>query len=221
MGISDLVLQRRCVGCGCQNVHLCVTCQRTLASQISPQRVRTSPVPVYAAATYDGVCRQVVLAAKRTGQRVFIDHLATLLSLSLRCLLVEELTQRAADECGKVGLVPIHSGSATRRSAGQDLVASMLKLAVRRMRSPPSHIAVVDVLVRRPALVNQKELNRDQRRHNVRGRFVARPDERLAGLPVVLVDDVMTTGSTLAAARTALEAGGVHVAGATVAVFRP
>ena len=97
----------------------------------------------------------------------------------------------------------------------------MLKLAVRRMRSPPGHVAIVDVLVRRPALVNQKELNRDQRRHNVRGRFVARSDRRLTGMPVVLVDDVMTTGSTLAAARTALEAAGVHVAGATVAVFRP
>lgn len=58
----------------------------------------------------------------------------------------------------------------------------------------------------------QVGLSADQRQRNVAGAFVARPDilARLAGRGVVIVDDVVTTGSTVKAVTRALHNAGVR-----------
>jgi len=64
----------------------------------------------------------------------------------------------------------------------------------------------------------QTLLTRQQRAANMRGAFAARPDQRLDGERVVLVDDVFTTGATTSAcARALLGAGAGEVCVWTVA----
>ena len=65
----------------------------------------------------------------------------------------------------------------------------------------------------------QVALHPSERRANVRGAFVPKPDlsRSLKGVHAVLVDDVLTTGSTAAAAAAAL--GEIGVSGVTLLTF--
>ncbi len=57
---------------------------------------------------------------------------------------------------------------------------------------------------------DQSRLQAGERAENVRGAFSARPDETAAGMQVVLVDDVFTTGGTVNECSKALLAAGIN-----------
>ena len=66
----------------------------------------------------------------------------------------------------------------------------------------------VDALVRLRPTPTQGGLDRSARAANVRGAIAARDGSRLKGKRVVLIDDVLTTGATVAACVTALKRAG-------------
>ncbi|MGB1871251.1 MAG: ComF family protein [Candidatus Puniceispirillaceae bacterium] len=67
-----------------------------------------------------------------------------------------------------------------------------------------------DLLIRRRATRSQGGLSRHQRQRNIAGAFAVPPDARprLADRPVLLIDDVLTTGATLHEAARRLTAAG-------------
>jgi len=76
------------------------------------------------------------------------------------------------------------------------------------------------LLRRARATIAQFDLDRRDRARNVRGAFALRPgvEERVRGAWVLLVDDVVTTGSTLAACAAPLvDAGALGVSAVSVA----
>jgi predicted amidophosphoribosyltransferase len=75
-----------------------------------------------------------------------------------------------------------------------------------------------DILRRTAATSPQTDLSAQARRANVRGAFLLRRPELVAGRHVVLVDDILTTGATAGeCARVLREAGAATVGVLTVA----
>ncbi|WP_245413046.1 ComF family protein [Arthrobacter celericrescens] len=70
----------------------------------------------------------------------------------------------------------------------------------------------------RPGSTGQKGLDRGGRARRVRGSMAVRPSLKnpVAGKPCIIVDDVLTTGATIAEAARAVEAAGGLVRGAVV-----
>ena len=156
---------------------------------------------VWAAGPYEGPLRRAVLNLKHAGLTATAPALA-------------EVMQGALGAVSPDALVPIPAASSRRRlrgHSGPGLLASKLADRLGVCCRP-------DLLAPARHLSSQKDLSREERLENVRGGFRARP---AAGLDILLVDDVMTTGATLGeAARVLREAGARRVEAVVVAAVR-
>jgi ComF family protein len=111
--------------------------------------------------------------------------------------------------------VPLHSSKRRQRRFNQaELLA---RAALKRTAMPGAELAT-NLLVRQRATVSQIGLTRPQRAENIRGAFRVQHPEKIAGRSILLVDDVLTTGTTASeCARVLRRAGAEKVWVATVA----
>lgn len=79
---------------------------------------------------------------------------------------------------------------------------------------------VWDVMIRVKPTASQSELDRRQRRSNVRGAFALQKGNVVRGRNVILVDDILTTGSTFLEAASLVAAFGGRPKGLFVASGR-
>jgi ComF family protein len=99
---------------------------------------------------------------------------------------------------------PLHPRRLLHRRYNQ---AAMLALALGKEKTAE---VAVDALIRTKATPSQQGLTAEARRRNVAGAFAIREswEKRLEGRPIVLIDDVLTTGATLSACARALKRSG-------------
>lgn len=200
--LLDLVLPRSCAGCGAPGRTLCPTCRALLAS---PRPHLPTPAPpglprLVTAAAYEGDVRAALLAHKEHGRLGLARPLGAALAGGLLLL----------DLPARVVLVPVPSSRAAVRERGHDHARRLAAAAARRV----PHARASPLLVPARRVADQAGLDAGARAANLAGALRAR--RRLDGLPVVVVDDVVTTGATLAEASRALRAAGAQVLGAAV-----
>lgn len=167
-----------------------------------PERVATgvdTHVPVYALAPYNGAHRQVILAAKERRNLAVRRHMGAVLGAAVAYLQAGGFIGHDAV------LVPTPTRVSSARSRGGDPVAQMCRL---------SGVATRECLRMGEKAADQSELSAAGRRENVQGaiRLMQAPPT----MPIVLVDDVVTTGATLAGSAERLIAAGASVQAAVV-----
>ncbi len=126
---------------------------------------------------------------------------------------IEELLAGCSDKHLLLIPVPMHKNK--RRERGFNQAELIARAAVKRLR--PVELAT-NVMVRQRATVSQVGLSREERITNMRDAFRVRDRRLVRGRTVILVDDVMTTGTTLSeCARVLKQAGAERVWAATLA----
>lgn len=114
-----------------------------------------------------------------------------------------------AEKIDEIAFVPMTKSDQKKRGYNQsELIARELHF----MLGKPYRRGLFKQRVTR----HQKELSEEERRTNIIGAFCAEQGVRYDGKTVLIIDDVCTTGSTLAeAARALREAGAEHIYAAT------
>jgi predicted amidophosphoribosyltransferase len=210
--LTDLVLPAECGGCGRPRTVLCPEC-RAVLSGTAPSRVRPVPEPpglpvVHAAARYADEVRATLLAHKERGALALAAPLGTALAGAVRTGLREAAGPAAAGGGMPVLLVPVPSARAAVRARGHDPARRIALAAAGELRRVGTAARVLAVLRQQRAVADQSGLNSRQRLDNLAGALTVAPggDRLLRGAPVVLVDDLMTTGASLAEAARAVRA---------------
>ncbi|MFF9326692.1 ComF family protein [Streptomyces sp. NPDC014776] len=215
--LSDLVLPAECAGCGRPRAVLCRRC-RTALSGAAPRRVRPEPMPpglpaVHAAAAYADEVRALLLAHKERGALALARPLGEALAGAVRAGLrqagdggVSGSRRVSGDGC--VLLVPVPSARAAVRARGHDAARRIALAAAGELRRGGTPVRVAAVLRQRRAVADQAGLDSRQRLANLAGALGVVPggDRLLARGPVVLVDDLLTTGASLTEAARAVRA---------------
>ena len=212
--LLDLALPATCAGCGREGDVLCVECRpalrarATLPPGIAIGLPSETPAPLLQlewCAPFSGPVRRLLLGLKYAGELRAVEPLAAAIA---------ERWRRAGAGGDTIVHVPVHRDR--KRERGYDQAERLARAAAVLLGLP--HLAALE---RGRATTAQYQLDRHRRASNVAGAFRLADGvapRTMTGHWFVLVDDVVTTGATLAScASVLLDAGAIGVSAVTVA----
>jgi predicted amidophosphoribosyltransferase len=201
--ILDTLLPTNCVCCGEPPSPVCRGCIA------APKPVVVSRGNIFAAvsASLDENLSKLITAFKDGGQLSLASKLASLSSAALELSLD---FGRQENSTSGVAITWVPSSRAALRRRGFDANHILLKrtMRLRKLYGLPTLPLVLPLRHLVPAR-DQSGLGRSARFANTRGRFSASYRRE----PLLVFDDIITTGATITAAASALEAAGCQVLG--------
>ena len=229
--LLDLVLPAECAGCGRTGSvevteGLCGACKFALGGPpitVRPVRRPAGLPTVHALAPYREPLPDIIIAQKEYGRldlaRPLGRHLVrAVLAAADAAAGAATDAIGAADDVGPLWLVPAPSTGSSIRRRGQDPVRRMACVAAAELRALGRVVNVLPALRHSRQVTDQVGLTHQERAHNLAGALAVRraARSRLPLRAVVIVDDVMTSGATLAEAARAIRAAGGRPIGAAV-----
>ncbi len=211
--VLEFVFPSRCVGCARSGSFLCDACVDELPRADSPRCWRcwrpqnrfelcpechAAPPPfesLRSAFVYEGTVRQLVRGLKYRGMTALAEPMAGLLAeAALEFDMETDL------------IVPVPLSGLRHRTRGYNQASELAKHLGRELDAPIRPRALERVRHTPP---QARTADAAQRRRNVQGAFRSE-DPAVEGNRILLVDDVTTTGATLAACADALNRVGAQ-----------
>ena len=199
ISLLDIVFPATCIVCGIKPKPLCPTC----LPSASLSKLQGFDFPVLAGFKHEGAIEKIIAGYK--------DQQLVSLEKPLGELVAEVLNEVELSQFSAI-VTPARNRK-NYRKRGFDPANRLVKLAIRGLAKPPKVISLSST--RR--LEDQRRLGRLERARNVSESM--RLDPKLSG-PVLLFDDVLTTGSTLKEMARACRAAGVEVGASCVLAER-
>lgn len=203
-----------CMRCGAPGGHIvCTECGNPTGTSVSSASVAAAESPldrVLATAIFEDPLPRIVRAYKDGGERRLAPLIAQMLIDTAEHAEAEAPDRYGGILAGADALVFVPATARAYRRRGFDhmegIVRELGKLA---------SVSVVDALVKHGSS-DQRRLGRAGRQVSSRGAYET--VERVEGMRLLLVDDVITTGATLrSAARALADAGAAHIDALAVA----
>jgi len=199
--LQELIFPVRCLGCSALGLSICSSCRRSWHPHIFRTLSRSAPYfPIYSSIEYSPIAGKVLLAAKERGL-IQADEL-------ILHALKRSLFHCVQDE-GVGMLIPIPSRPSVARLRGRQFI-----LELSRQLTASTHLPTFEILTHIRKVRDQSSLDAKARVENLAGSMKAM---RYLSGKAILIDDLVTTGATLAEAARALREQGIEVVAAVTA----
>jgi len=207
--LLDIVAPRDCVSCAAPGRTLCAQCLAVLGSSrpvLDHRRIGRAAV---AGGWLEGVLGATVRGYKAGVGRGLARPLSQILAAAVEHLLLHQTVVPAQEPgWGTCRLVAIPPSLRARWTRGDDVLGRVVDLAVATLRRRGVQVERARWLEPARLVRDQRGLGARSRRLNVEGSLRVRPGTRSCAAgpdgPVIIVDDVLTTGATLREAIRAL-----------------
>lgn len=208
--LSELLFPSRCLGCRRLGIGICSQCRALWHPHIYRTQIAAVgfAFPVYSAVSYSLVAQKVLLGAKEGALHDADKLILQALSHSLAYFY---------SEIGIADLVPIPSRGINNRKRGRDFI---MEQTYALSQKPP--VRVRKILSHSRKVKDQTTLNSRSREINLNQSMRCANREDSSNIPVIIIDDLVTSGATLREAGRALHGAGYTVIGAvTACVAKP
>ncbi|MGL5406261.1 MAG: ComF family protein [Propionibacteriaceae bacterium] len=207
--LSELALGAVCPGCRRIGHGCCSSCIASLRT--APQQVHRKNMgltSIWSGGLHEKTRRDVLVAYKERGYWSLCDVLGEELARAIAALTL------SVTKHSRYALVPIPSSEESIRYRGCDTTLMLAKSANLFLRQYGLETQVKPCLRQYKGGRDQVGLSAQQRRENLQGRIVIA--KQLPNFPMVIIDDVITTGASIAAGcKVVTQAGGAVLGAAT------
>jgi predicted amidophosphoribosyltransferase len=208
-GLLELLFPSRCFGCRELGPEICNRCRSNWNPHIYIKKL--AGLNIYSAIDYNETAKSILLGAKEG-------------SIKTADYLIVRALQHCLDRAPGISIreltfVPIPSTKKAIRRRGRNFL-----LEITERFALPYRANVIDALEINRKIFDQTKLDAINRRKNLFNAYACNlPGDEIRKLSnVILVDDLVTTGSTINEAHRALSAVGIHVTCAiTACVAKP
>lgn len=192
--IKELLFPVHCFGCKTLGIEICSKCRKYWNPHFYIQNIEG--LTVYSSIKYSPIARSILLSAKENSLKIADELIVDSLIDCLRRLPSQVLRSAV--------LMPIPGSRRAIRKRGRDFIYEITEEVSHR-----SGVSFVSGMNIEKRLLDQSGLSAIDRKRNIYGAFSYRGGD-IKG-EILLIDDLVTTGSTLLEAKRALNSQGIAV----------
>ncbi len=197
--ILNIIFPERCIGCGKQGSALCAICER----MITTKPVALSGTSAALFNYQNPLVKKAIWALKYKRKKSLGKYFGTALYREF----FKQLAYGSKKTNETIFVLPVPAGKKAVAIRGYNHAGVIARTIVECAKNDG-----LDLLLRTDFLYKRKEVprqmtmsERSKRKENVENIFGVKNGEELRGKTVVLIDDVITTGATIADAKRALK----------------
>jgi ComF family protein len=198
--ILSLLYPTSCIQCTASGPTICPRCESELDS--CRELFTVGKVPLYSALYYNEAAAHLILSAKEDNNRAAAKYLAAMITMRFGRLHREHGFERYA-------LIPIPSSRSADYRRGFAHTVVLSRLAAQSITSEYGvRVFVNPILTPTRKVADQSQLGASARAINLEGAFTVKRAGAISSLDagIIVLDDLVTTGSTISEAIRALRA---------------
>lgn len=201
-GAKTLIFPPSCMNCSSLGLDLCIECQKQLIPR--PRFLKGEDFPIVSSLPYGEETGRLMMLAKERGLVSAQKFFASALAISINHFKINY----------PISIVPIPSQRKSIRRRGFDSMREIAKLILCEPYLK-AEVEILEALEFTRPVSDQSSLSEEGRYQNLAGALRVR--NAINSRAVIVIDDVVTTGSTLREAIRALKERNLTVIGAATA----